>query len=187
MTTTTASPLTQTDASTWLIDAAHTTVEFQVKHMMFSTVKGRFSGVRGSIVDVAGDPTLSSVDVEIDALSLSTGDPQRDGHLKSADFLDVEKYPTLTFKSSGITGTREAFKMTGYLTLHGVSHQVTFDVTYNGQGTSPYGKTVAGFSAETKFNRKDWGLNWNVALEAGGVLVSDQVKVLIELEAVKQD
>jgi len=187
MTTTTASPLTQTDASTWQIDAAHTTVEFQVKHMMFSTVKGRFSGVTGSIVDVADNPTLSSVDVEIDALSLGTGDPQRDGHLKSADFLDVEKYPTLAFKSSAISGPREDFKMTGYLTLHGVSHQVTFDVTYNGQGSSPYGKTVAGFSAETKINRKDWGLNWNVALEAGGVLVSDQVRVLVEVEAVKQD
>jgi polyisoprenoid-binding protein YceI len=91
MTTTTASPLTQTDASTWLIDAAHTTVEFQVKHMMFSTVKGRFSGVKGSIVDVADDPTLSSVDVEIDALSLGTGDPQRDGHLKSADFVSASR------------------------------------------------------------------------------------------------
>src|SRR3979490_2096767 len=96
MTTPTASPA-QTSGSTWLIDAAHTTVEFQVKHMMFSTVKGRFSGIQGSIVDVAGDPTLSSVDVEIDALSLSTGEPQRDGHLKSPDFLDVEKFPTLTF------------------------------------------------------------------------------------------
>ena len=111
-TTTTASPLSQTTASTWHIDAAHTTVEFQVKHMMFSTVKGRFSGVKGSIVDVADDPTLSSVDVEIDALSLSTGDAQRDGHLKSGDFLDVEQYPTLTFKSSAISGTREAFKIT---------------------------------------------------------------------------
>src|SRR5438046_7003369 len=111
MTTTTASPLTQTTASTWHIDAAHTTVEFQVKHIMCSTVKGRFSGVTGSIVDVAGDPTLSSVEVEIDALSLSTGDPQRDGHLKSGDFLEVERYPTLTFKSIGITGTREEFKM----------------------------------------------------------------------------
>jgi polyisoprenoid-binding protein YceI len=186
MTTPTASPA-QTSGSTWQIDAAHTTVEFQVKHMMFSTVKGRFSGVKGTIVDVADNPTLSSVEVEIDALSLSTGEAQRDGHLKSADFLDVEKYPTITFKSTGIEGTREDFKVTGYLTLHGVRHSVTLDATYNGQGTNPYGKTVSGFSAETKINRKDWGLNWNVALEAGGVLVSDQVKVVIEIEAVRQD
>jgi polyisoprenoid-binding protein YceI len=186
MTSPTASP-TQTSGSTWQIDPAHTTVEFHVKHMMFSTVKGRFSGIKGSIVDVADNPTLSSVDVEIDALSLSTGDAQRDGHLKSADFLDVENYPTITFKSARIDGTREDFKVTGDLTLHGVSHSVTLDATYNGQGASPFGKTVAGFSAETKINRKDWGLNWNVALEAGGVLVSDQVKVVIEIEAVPQD
>src|SRR3981189_2895183 len=141
MTQPTASPLTQTKASTWLIDPAHTTVEFQVKHMMFSTVKGRFSGVKGSIVDVADNPTLSSAEVEIDAMSLSTGDVQRDGHLKSADFLDVENYPSITFKSTGIEGTREDFKLTGELTLHGVSHSVTLDATYNGQGASPFGKT----------------------------------------------
>src|SRR5882762_8676224 len=134
VTTTTDSVQTRTETSTWQIDPAHTTVEFHVKHMMFSTVKGRFSGVKGVIRDVANDPTLSSVEVELDPLSLSTGDAQRDGHLKSADFLDVEKYPSISFRSTRISGTREEFKMTGYLKLHGEEHSITFDVTYNGEG-----------------------------------------------------
>jgi len=185
MSTTTA-PQTQS-SSTWQLDASHTTVEFQAKHMMFSTVKGRFTGVKGTIVDVADDPTQSQVSIEIEPTSLTTGDPQRDGHLKSADFLDVEKFPSITFKSTRIEGSRPEFKLTGDLTIRDHTHPVTLAATFNGAGTSPYGKQVAGFSAEGKINRKDWGLNWNVALEAGGVLVSDQIKILIDLEAVKQD
>ncbi len=176
----------QTSQSAWQIDPAHSLLEFSVRHMMVSTVKGRFSQLRGSITDVADDPTRSSVEVVVDAASISTGDVNRDGHLRSADFLDVEQYPTITFTSRRIQGSRHEFTLTGDLTMHGVTRQVTLDVTLNGVGTNPYGKTVAGFSAETKINRKDWGLNWNVGLEAGGVLVSDQLKISIEIQAVKQ-
>jgi polyisoprenoid-binding protein YceI len=153
--------------------------------MMFTTVKGRFTGVRGTILDVADDPTRSWVEVEIDAASITTGDPQRDGHLKGADFLDIEQYPTITFKSTRVEGTREEFKLTGDLTLRGQTRPVTLDVTFNGAGTNPFGKQVAGFSAEGKINRKDWGLTWNVGLEAGGVLVSDQLKLSLEIQAVR--
>ena len=187
MTTTTASPLTQTDASTWLIDAAHTTVEFHVKHMMFSTVKGRFSGVTGSIVDVAGDPTLSSVDVEIDALSLSTGDPQRDGHLKSADFFHVEKFPTLHFKSTGITvvGGGE-LSVEGDLSIRGITRKVRFAVEGpTPPAKDPWGNTRIGISASTKINRKDFGLTWNTALETGGILVGDDVTITLDAQFVK--
>lgn len=179
-------PATQT-RSVWSIDPAHTTVEFSVRHMMVSTVKGRFTGVSGTIVDVAEEPALSSVDVQIDAASISTNDAQRDGHLRSPDFFDVENYPTLTFKSTRIEGNRDSFKVIGDLTLHGVTREIELDAEFNGAGTSPYGKRVAGFSAQAKLNRKDFGLNWNVALEAGGMLVSDTIKVQIEVEAVQQD
>jgi polyisoprenoid-binding protein YceI len=176
---------TATSATTWAIDAAHSTLEFQARHMMFTTVKGRFTGVRGTILEVAEDPTRSAVEVEIDPASITTGDPQRDGHLKGPDFLDVEKYPAITFKSTRVEGTREAFKLVGDLTMRGQTHPVTLDVTFNGSGTNPFGKQVAGFSAEGKINRKDWGLTWNVGLEAGGVLVSDQLKLSLEIQAVR--
>ena len=175
----------QTTQSTWQIDPAHSLLEFSVRHMMVATVKGRFSQLRGTITDIADDPALSSVEVVVDAASISTGDVDRDGHLRSADFFDVEQYPTITFTSRRIQGSRDEFTLTGDLTMHGVTREVTLDVTLNGVGTNPYGKTIAGFSGETKINRKDWGLNWNVGLEAGGVLVSDQLKISIELEAVK--
>ena len=177
----------QTTQSTWQIDPAHSLLEFSVRHMMVATVKGRFSQLRGTIIDTADDPALSSVEVVVDAASISTGDVDRDGHLRSADFFDVEQYPTITFTSRRIQGSRDEFTLTGDLTMHGVTREVTLDVTLNGVGTNPYGKTIAGFSAETKINRKDWGLNWNVGLEAGGVLVSDQLKISIELEAVTTD
>ena len=182
---TTATSATVQTHSTWQIDPTHSLVEFSVRHMMVATVKGRFTQLRGTITDIADDPALSSVEVVVDAASISTGDANRDGHLRSADFFDVEQYPTITFTSRRIQGSRDEFTLTGDLTMHGVTREVTLDVTLNGVGTNPYGKTIAGFSAETKINRKDWGLNWNVGLEAGGVLVSDQLKISIELEAVK--
>ena len=183
MTTLTAQP--QTRVTTWTIDPAHTLVEFSAKHMMFTTVKGRFTRVSGTIVDVADEPTRSSVEVEIDAASITTGDPQRDGHVKSADFLDVENFPTLTFRSRRIEGTRERFKVIGDLTIRGTTREVTLDAEFQGTATNPWGKTVAGFTAQTEINRKDFGLNWNVVLESGGVLVSDRVKISVDVEAVK--
>jgi polyisoprenoid-binding protein YceI len=176
-----------TSTSLWTIDPSHSLVEFSVRHMMISTVKGRFTGIQGTIADVAADPTQSSVTVEIDAATISTGDDKRDGHLRSPDFFDVENFPKVTFKSTRIEGSRDEFKITGDLTVRDQTHPVTLDATFNGAGTNPYGKTVASFSATTKLNRKDFGLNWNVALETGGVLVSDQFKLELEIQAVKQD
>jgi polyisoprenoid-binding protein YceI len=176
-----------TTRTTWQIDPAHSLVEFSVRHMMFSTVKGRFTGVQGTILDVAEDPAQSSVQVTIDAGSVATGDDNRDGHLRSADFFNVEQYPTITFASRRIEGSRDEFTVTGDLTINGVTREVTLEVAFNGRGTTPFGTTVAGFSAETKINRKDWGLNWNAPLEAGGVLVSDQVKLNLEVQAVRVD
>ncbi len=184
---TTVSPETRRRTTTWQIDPAHTLVELSAKHMMFTTVKGRFTGVKGTIMDHADDPTQSSVQAEIDARSISTGDEQRDAHLRSADFLDVENHPTITFRSTRIEGTRESFRVTGDLTIRGTTRQVTLDAEFNGSGTNPYGKQVAGFSATTQINRKDFGLNWNVALEAGGWLVSDTIKISLDVQAVRQE
>jgi polyisoprenoid-binding protein YceI len=155
--------------------------------MMVSNVKGRFTGLSGTIVDAGDDPKLSSVKAAIDVTTLITGDPKRDEHLRSPDFFDAANYPSITFESRRVAGSRENFTIIGDLTIHGQTREVTLDVVFNGTGTSPWGKTVAGFTAETKINRKDFGLNWNVALEAGGFLVGDQLKIQIELEAVKED
>jgi polyisoprenoid-binding protein YceI len=173
--------------SVWHIDTSHSLVEFSVRHMMVSNVKGRFTGLAGTIVDGADDPKYSSVKAAVDVTTLITGDPKRDEHLRSADFFDVANYPSITFESRRVSGPREKFTITGDLSIHGQTREVTLDVTFNGTGTNPIGQTVAGFTAETKINRKDFGLNWNMALEAGGFLVGDEAKVLIELEAVKQD
>jgi polyisoprenoid-binding protein YceI len=176
-----------TTRTTWQIDPSHSLVEFSVRHMMFSTVKGRFTGLQGTIVDVADDPTQSSVEVSIDVSSVNTGDDGRDGHLRSADFFNVEQYPTIRFTSRRIEGSRDQFTVTGELTINGITREVALDATFNGVATNPFGKTVAGFSAEAKINRKDWGLNWNAPLEAGGVLVSDQVKLNLEVQAARLD
>lgn len=182
----TTSPATQPTTSVWTIDPSHSLVEFSVRHMMVSTVKGRFTGIQGSITDVGDDPTRSSVDVTLDVATISTNDDRRDAHLRSADFFDAEQFPTLVFKSRRITGNGEHFTLIGDLTIRDQTREVSIDASLNGIGTSPFGTTVAGFSGSTKLNRKDFGLNWNVALETGGVLVSDQIKVDIEIEAVKQ-
>jgi polyisoprenoid-binding protein YceI len=183
---TTVTSKSDTTATTWTIDPAHTLVEFSAKHMMFTPVKGRFSGVSGTILDVANDLTRSSVEVEIDAASIATGDLQRDGHLMSPDFLDVAQFPKIRFKSRRIEGTRERFRVIGDVTIRGKPREVALEAEFQGMGANPWGKTVAGFSASTEINRKDFGLTWNVALETGGVLVSDRVKMMLEAQAVEQ-
>ena len=171
----------------WQIDPTHSLIEFAVKHMMFTTVKGRFGGVHGTIVDDPADPSRSSVEVELDAASIDTREEKRDAHLRSPDFLDVEGYPTITFKSSRVEHAgQDRLRVVGDLTIHGTTREVVLDTTINGRGTNPFGLEVAGFTAETTINRRDFGLTWNVALEAGGVLVGDTVKILLEVEAVKQ-
>ena len=173
--------------SVWHIDPRHSLAQFSVRHMMLSKVRGQFTGISGTIVDAADDPKRSSVKAAIDVTTLITGDPQRDEHLRSPDFFDVANHPTMTFDSRSISGSREQFKVTGDLTIRGQTREVTLDVTFNGLGTNPLGQAVAGFTAVTQLNRKDFGLNWNMALEAGGFLVGDNATIEIELEAVRQD
>jgi polyisoprenoid-binding protein YceI len=170
----------------WAIDASHSNVEFSVRHLMIATVKGRFADVQGTIVLDESDPTQSEIDVTIGAASIDTRMAQRDEHLRSADFFDVAKFPTLTFKSRSIQKDGDDLKVTGDLTIRGVTRQVVLDVTAHGQQTDPWGGQRAGFEATGRIKRSDFGLTWNQALEAGGVAVSDDVKIAIDAELVKQ-
>ncbi len=173
--------------SVWHIDPRHTLAEFSVRHLMLSKVRGQFTGVSGTIVDADENPTYSSVKAAIDVTTLVTGDPQRDEHLRSSDFFDVANYASITFESRRIAGSREHFTVSGDLTIRGQTREVTLDVKFNGTASNPMGQTVAGFTARTEINRKDFGLNWNVALEAGGFLVGDVATIEIELEAVEAE
>ena len=172
----------------WNIDPAHSTVEFSVRHMMVSNVKGHFGTVSGKIETIdenIGDATL---EVDIDASSIDTRAEQRDVHLRSADFLDVETYPKITFKSTQIKDHGDGkFDVLGDLTIRGVTKEVTLSAEDNGRGRSPFGSYVAGFSATTQFSRQEFGAKWNVALEAGGFMVGDIVKVTLEIEAAKEE
>jgi len=181
--TSTAIAGTQT---TWTIDPSHTTVEFVAKHMMITTVKGRFAELAGTVVADESRFEDSTVEVTFQAPSLDTRSEQRDTHLRSADFLDVENHPTVTFRSTAIHGSKESFKLTGDLTIRGVTRPITLDVTYEGEGKDPWGGTRAAFSATGKFDRRDYGLTWNVALETGGILVSNEVKINVEAQVVLQ-
>ena len=171
--------------TSWTIDTSHSTVEFAVKHMMFTTVKGRFSDVKGSIEFDADDPARGRADITIGAASVDTRDAKRDAHLRSADFFDVDTFPTLTFRSTKVTGTSKRFALTGDLTIHGITRPITLDVTFEGVGKDPWGIERAGFSASGTLNRKDFGLTWNAALETGGVLVGDEVKIALDVQLIK--
>ena len=184
MTTTSPEVTTRT---LWKIDPTHSSVEFRVKHMLVTTVRGRFTDVAGDLYGDLDNPLDGEVDVTIDAASVDTRQEQRDVHLRSADFLDVENFPTITFKSTGVEVLeKDHLHISGDLTIHGVTRPVTLDTHINGTGKTPFGTEVVGASATTSFNRKDFGLNWNVALEAGGWLVGDKINVDLEIEAVKQ-
>ncbi|MEV0567347.1 YceI family protein [Dactylosporangium sp. NPDC050588] len=168
------------------IDPAHTRVSFVAKHLMVSKVRGGFTKATGTIV-IAEDPLESHVEVEIDAASIDTGVADRDGHLRSADFLDVEKWPALTFKSTRVTGfSGGEFKLVGDLTIRDVTREVELDVEFEGHAKSPWGQEVIGFSATTEIDREDFGITWNQALETGGVLVGKKVKIEIGAEGVRQ-
>ena len=170
----------------WNIDATHSQATFSVKHMMISTVKGQFDVLSGALEIDEEHPENSWVEAEVDAASINTRDAKRDGHLRSPDFFDVEKYPKITFKSTKVEATGDnEYRVTGNLTIHGVTKEVTFDAEYSGQVKDLYGLERAGWSATTTIKRKDFGLNWNVALETGGVLVGDKVKIEIDLAAVR--
>jgi polyisoprenoid-binding protein YceI len=171
----------------WHIDQAHSAIHFSVKHMMISTARGAFERFEGTVVADEQNPTLAQVDVRIEAASISTRDEKRDGHLRSPDFFDAEQFPYLTFKSTKVEQTDATHgKLYGDLTIRDVTKPVVLDFEYEGQAKSPWGTTSAGFSAQTKISRKEWGLNWNVALETGGWLVGDQINIDIQLELVKQ-
>lgn len=175
-------------ATTYLIDPAHSTVSFSIKHMMIAKVHGAFEKVSGKLIYDKTNPALSSIDAEIDAASITTREAQRDTHLKSADFFDVEKYPHLTFKSSKIEVSGDGeLKVVGNLTIHGVTNQVTLNVDGpTEEMKDPWGNLKIGASASTKIKRKDFGLNWNAALEAGGFLVGDEVTISLDVQFVKQ-
>ena len=175
-------------ADTWQIDPAHTNVEFSVRHMMISNVKGQFQKTSGTITINGIDPTSAKIDATIDAASINTRVDKRDAHLKSPAFLDVDKYPTITFKSTKVEAAGPGkWKVTGDLTLHGVTKPVVLDVEGTGTPiTDPMGNTRAGASASTKINRKDFGLTWNQPLETGGVMVGDDVAISIDVEAIKK-
>jgi polyisoprenoid-binding protein YceI len=173
-------------AGTYELDPAHKRVGFVARHMMVAKVRGEFNDASATIV-VAEDPLQSSVTATIQATSIVTGQTDRDNHLRSADFLDAEKFPTLEFRSTGVKSRDgNEFVLTGELTIKGVTRTVDLDVEFEGVGRSPYGAEVFGFSASTEIDREDFGLTWNVALESGGVLVSKKVKIEIEGEAVRQ-
>ena len=177
----------QTAPSTWNIDAVHSAAEFKVKHMMISHVKGHFTGITGVLTRDEADETRSRVEVSIDAASIDTREAQRDAHLKSPDFFDVEKFPKLTFQSTSITRTGDGeLAVAGDLTIHGVTRPVTFAVEGpTPPGKDPWGNTRIGASATTKISRKDYGLTWNAALETGGILVGDEVTITLDVQFVK--
>ncbi len=168
--------------SVWQIDPSHTNVEFAAKHLMISTVRGRFADVKGTVT-TDGTPEGSQVEVELGAVSIDTRQEQRDTHLRSADFLETEKYPTITFRSTKIKSTGDdKFKMTGDLTIRGVTKPVELEVTSEGRGRDPWGNDRAGFSATGKFDRREFGLTWNQALETGGVVVGHEIKITVDVE-----
>jgi polyisoprenoid-binding protein YceI len=174
-------------ADTFAIDPGHSEVGFQVRHLVSQT-RGRFNDFSGTVNLDPKNLTSSSVDFKIKAASIDTNVPDRDKHLRSADFFDAEKFPEITFKSKSIKATgKDTYNVTGTLTLHGVSKEVTLPVTYLGQAKDPWGNTRAGFETSTTLNRKDFGIVWNKAVDNGGVLLGDDVKVDINLETVKKD
>jgi polyisoprenoid-binding protein YceI len=173
--------------STWALDTSHTSVQFAAKHMMITTVRGHLGEATGSIVLNGKDFTKSDIDVKIDLAGLTTRDEKRDAHLRSGDFFDTETYPTATFKSNRIEKAgNDSYKVVGDLTIHGITKEVMLDTDFEGFNTTPWGAQVLAFTAHTKINRKDFNLNWNVALETGGVLVADNIKLEIDVEAIKQ-
>lgn len=173
--------------TTWNVDPVHSVAEFKVKHMMISHVKGQFTAITGTIALDESDIANSRVEASIDASSIQTRDAQRDGHLKSPDFFDVERFPTLHFRSTRVQRSGDVeLDVTGELTIHGITHEVEFHVEGPGPAVKdPWGNTRMGLSATTKINRRDYGLTWNTALETGGILVGDDVTITLELEFVK--
>jgi polyisoprenoid-binding protein YceI len=170
-------------AGTWTIDPVHSDVAFTVRHMMVSKVRGHFTRLEGEIV-TASDPLESTVTATIDLTSIDTNNAERDAHLRSADFLEIETYPTMTYRSTGIRRSEDGFDVDGELTLHGVTRQVPLTLDVNGFTRDPYGNTRAGFSATTEIDRKDFGITATTPMDGGGVVVGDKIQIFIEIEAI---
>jgi polyisoprenoid-binding protein YceI len=169
----------------WNLDTVHSSVNFSVRHMVISKVRGHFTQFSGTLDFDEARPQAAKLEVKVQTASINTNDAQRDAHLKSADFFDVEKYPEMTYKSSSVEVVdKNHFRVHGQLTLHGVTKPVTLDVEYAGHGRDPWGGERAGFTATGRVNRKDFGLSYNQTLEAGGVMVGEQVDIALEVEAV---
>lgn len=185
MSTTTATPAT---VSTWNLDPAHSSADFKVRHMMISNVKGSFRGLKGVLTLDEANPANSSVKASSDVNTLSTGDEQRDAHLKSADFFDAAQYPEITFQSTSVKALGGGeFQVTGDLTMHGATQPVTFAVEGLGEpAKDPWGNLRIGFTAMAKLNRKDFGLTWNAALETGGMLVGEEITITLDVQFIKQ-
>jgi len=172
----------------WAVDPTHSSVEFSIRHMMFTNVKGAFQTYDATIEADPNDLTTANISFSVDLASVDTKNEDRDNHLRSADFFDVENKPKMTFTSTKVEKKDEGeYAVTGDLSLNGVTKPETFDVTFEGQGKDPWGNEKAGFSAEGTLNRSDYGLTWNAALETGGVLVGDKVKVSLEIQAAKAE
>ena len=173
-------------AGTYVLDAAHNRIGFVARHLMVSKVRGNF-GVATATITIGEDPLQSSVTATIQTGSVFTGQPDRDNHLRTSDFFEVEKYPTIEYRSTGIKSfDGNGFILEGELTIKGITRRVDLLVEFEGAGRSPYGQDVFGFSATAEVDREDWGLTWNVALESGGVMVGKKVKIEIEGEAIRQ-
>lgn len=171
----------------WEIDPSHSEATFSIKYAMITTVRGQFKVLRGKLEIDEAHPENSSVEAEVEASSIDTRDAHRDAHLRAPDFFDAETYPLITFKSTKVEHTGgENYRVLGVLDMHGVQKEVVFDAEYAGQGKDPFGNTRAGLAAKTTINRKDFGLSWNAALETGGVLVSENVKIEIDLSAINK-
>ena len=172
-------------AGTWAIDESHTSVNFKVKHLGLAKTRGRFSTLEGTVT-VGERPEDSTVEVAIDAASINSNDETRDNHLRSADFFDVEQHPSITFRSTAVSGKGERWSVAGDLTIAGVTKPVTLDVDFDGVAGDPWGGSRAGFTAKTVVNREDFGLTWNAALETGGFLVGKTVAIELDVELVRQ-
>jgi polyisoprenoid-binding protein YceI len=186
--TTTTTGLEQL-TGTYDIDPAHSSLEFAAKHAMVTTVRGRFSDFDGSLHLDGTDPSKSRAEVNIRVGSLDSRSDQRDEHLRGGDFFDVEKYPEITFRSTRAAAGKgdDEYRIWGDLTIRGVTREVELELTYTGSAQDPWGKARVGFEGHATVNRKDWGLNWNVALEAGGILVGEKVKLNLDIAAVKRE
>jgi polyisoprenoid-binding protein YceI len=186
MATTEINTAVRPEIGTYTIDPGHSGVSFTGRHLMVSKVRGKFN-VEGGTVTITEDPEQSAVEAVVDVRSVQSGDPKRDEHLRSADFFDADTYPTITFRSTKVEDDGDGeFTLHGDLTVRGVTKAVELKGEYLGSQHSPWNTTVIGFTAETEVNRKDWGLEWNMALETGGFLVGDKIKLVIDAEAIKQ-